>query len=41
MVKPRGNTGGINLPKSWIGKRVEIELIKDEKDTEKGIFTDS
>ena len=29
-VKPMGNSGGVHLPKNWIGKKVKVLLLEDE-----------
>lgn len=32
-VKAMGNSGGVYLPKDWIGKKVKILLIENEEKT--------
>jgi len=29
-ARPHGNSGGVPVPKSWIGKLVEVKIIKEK-----------
>lgn len=34
MVKPIGNSGGVLVPKKWIGKKVKILLLEEVAEEE-------
>jgi len=33
-IVPMGNSGGIYVPKEWIGKTARVQIIEEEKDGE-------
>jgi putative transposon-encoded protein len=32
VVRSIGNSGGIYLPKEWVGRKVKVLLVEDEKE---------